>query len=182
MQSTEKDLRKYLAPGWTSFVGTAFFGVVFLFAFAGVLRGNSYAVPAALIMGIMTILASIPPGKKIMDVSDFLDDARKRNELELVLQDFQAASSLCEDRIRMGAKFIYGKNCGVYEYSRLQKVYQYIHKTNWAEDGRELRAVMSDGKTKTLCKLALKGKDDENVKKVILYILLKNQSVTVGYR
>ena len=183
MQNTEKELKKYISQSWTAYIGLAFFGLLFLIGLVSSARGNSSALPALLIFGIFAALASISPIRSIRGISEFLEGARSRNELDAVLLDFETAQSLCGDKIRMGEKYIYGKKTGgIYDYNQIRKVYQYIHKTNFAEDRRELRAETIDGKTKTLCRLALKGKDDENMKQIVMRIFAKNPTVKIGYR
>ena len=48
------------------------------------------------------------------------------------------------------------------------------------EDRRELRAVVA-GKEITLANLPLKGKGDEDLKKVLGFFLMKNPGIHVGY-
>lgn len=97
--------------------------------------------------------------------------------------DFAAAESALNGKLRLGAKYIYRKNrYKLVTYDEIAQVYQYIHKTNFAEDKRELRYKNTDGKTRTLCKLELRGKSDDDVKNILSAILKKNPTVKIGYR
>lgn len=108
-----------------------------------------------------------------------LKEAEQRGELNALWNDYRNAEGYLG--MKLGQRYIVSFNTGVVvRYDEIRNVHQYVHKTNLIEDGRELRAIKTDGETVTLTGLELRGKADEHVQKVIAFLMMKNPSITVG--
>lgn len=103
-----------------------------------------------------------------------------RCELEELWEDYQTAEELLG--MKLGRRYIVSLTTGtVVSYNEIRNVHQYVHKTYFIEDSRALQAVTTGNKTVTLTGLARKGKADEDLKRVIAFLLTRNPSITVGY-
>lgn len=138
----------------------------------------SCAVPLA--MGVIMIWVSVSSRK---DYRKHLERLEQTGEIDRVLQDFATAQPLVGGAVRLGQYYIFGKRQGgAVRYEDIRQVYQHIHKRNFVENSRSLRYVNSQGKTKDLCSLALRGKSDQDVMRIMAVIKAKNPSVHLGYR
>lgn len=104
-------------------------------------------------------------------------------EYAALLADFQSAVPVLKEKVRLGYRYIYVKGKRVFvSYSDICKLYQYVHKTNHAEDRRQLHYLNPKGKKKVLCNLELSGKSDQDVLKIMTFVRAKNPSVHLGYK
>ena len=96
--------------------------------------------------------------------------------------DYQSAISVMKNTLRFGENWIFVRNREqLLQYQEITKIYQYIHKTNFAEDERALKYINAAGKECVLCKLQLNGKSDEDVKQILTILLAKNPYIEIGY-
>ena len=181
MTCTEKDLRNYLHPGITAFIGTMFYGLILLFS---IFTGNTSAMPIGfLVFGGLAALCAIAPFRKISDANAAIDSARITGKADSLLQEFSSGEQFFRDNLRAGEHWLFGRKTGtILEYSNIRQVYQYVHKTNFAEDRRELRAKTIDNKTVTLCRLKVKGADDAELRQFLMKVLSYNPTIQLGYR
>lgn len=108
----------------------------------------------------------------------------EEGELSNVIMDFQKGEKLFGDAVRVGNKYIIGKgtNC-IISYKDIQQIYQYIHKTNYVEDYRSLRAYTNTNiGTTDICQLPRNGAGEQTVRELIMYICTKNPNIKVGYK
>lgn len=96
--------------------------------------------------------------------------------------DFNNGVILADNHIRLGDRYIIGK-CGVtaVNYNEISRVYEYVHKSNYVVDGRQLRIVTKKGRDRILCKLPRKGIPKNELNKIFGIINHHNQSVKFGY-
>lgn len=140
-------------------------------------------------MGIFVVLAGfgallyVPSKKKQVEMKKFLDAAEAEGRIDLILADFQTAGSSFENKVRLGQQWVYGQKMdALIAYSEIVQVYQYVHRTNFVEDRRTLKAKLVSGKTVDVCTLPARGKGDQELKSVIMYMLMKNPNIKVGYK
>lgn len=118
-----------------------------------------------------------------MHVQRYVDALEKNGELGMVLYDFQTSHPLVKDKVRLGARYVYGRGCRrAVSYSDITKVYQYTHSTYFIEDQRSLQYVNAKKRTKKLCSLQLNGKSDRDVAVIMGFIRQQNPSVHLGYK
>lgn len=131
-----------------------------------------------LIMGIFLAaweLAFIFQVKKSLSLVD------KNGDMQILLDDFKNGIQFFKGSLILGQRFIIGKNSGnVLYYSEIIRIYQYIHKTNFVEDMRVLKAVNNKRNVINICALPLRGKGDSELTIAINHILSKNPNVKVG--
>lgn len=119
--------------------------------------------------------------RKSMD--KLINEMTASGEIHAVLQDFSTATSLVNDKIRLGETYVFGKKKdNIVRYTDIRKLYQSIKKRNFVESSRTLDYVGADGNIHTLCDLYLKGKSDEDAAKIMLIVKTKNPNVQLGYK
>ena len=181
-QAGKKSFMKYTS---SVYIGIILIGAFFLFTgLSYVLQESDIAIIIISLLiaaaGVGIIFSQIRNAKKIRN---FVADKEQSGQLPLLLNDFAGSQSLVGDKVRVGREYIFGKKQGVpIAYSQMRQVYQYIKKKNFVENQRELRCVLENGKTVTLCQLKLRGKSDEDVSKIMAFIHYKNPGVHLGYK
>lgn len=174
----EKAFRKYISEGYTSL----YLGPILVLLGGVMFVGETiltYLVGLFLIaMGVYMVYCWFRD-KKQLDRQ--MEAWRNTGAIQGLLAEFQQSAPVFKDTLRLGQTHLFPKGTGkVLTYGELAKVYQYVHKRNFVEDRRELRAVVA-GKEITLANLPLKGKGDEDLKKVLGFFLMKNPGIHVGY-
>ncbi len=174
----KKKLRKYLRPSVGGLVAGGFFlalGIAGLFIAESPLGMLALMALFALICGLSTVL-------KLARLNRKLNDMEAEGRLEQLIGEFEGAKPFLKDAVRLGQTHIFGKRSGnLVPYTDIRRIYQYIHKTNFAEDSRELRATCADGKDYTLCRLPLRGKQSEEVGKIVTIITAIQPGIHIGY-
>lgn len=180
MDSGKKnELKKYLFPP----IGGLLMGIFWLVI--GIAGMGAVAVPGGFLL-VALVFAVISSWKCVADIGRMNEQIKEwedNGRLERVLQEFETGKQFLGDKVRLGPTYIIGKKSGqVYTYDEIKKIYQYVHKTNFAEDQRELRGEMMDGETRMICKLPLHGKGNEELMQVVGLIKVMNPNVQVGYK
>ena len=113
---------------------------------------------------------------------DFIATHQQAGNLDDVAADFAAGKAWFNDRIRTGqtALYIKGVPC-LLDYDDILNLYEYIHKTNYVEDERQLIAVIKGGTKISLCKLKKNGQSNQELLLFLAFLFQKNPDVTVGY-
>ncbi len=107
----------------------------------------------------------------------------REGRLQNVLSDFRDAMDCMGGELRLGQQWIYGKGSGIpYEYGNIIRVYQYVHKTNFAEDSRQLHATLKTGGTATLCDLPVGGAQEQELNRALNIMLHYNPNIQIGYK
>ena len=105
----------------------------------------------AFVVGVWFIFLAVKPFWDYRKMMKFLRDSSIYGDAVI---DFASAKSFVDDRIRLGSKYVFGRNCyAVLRYTDIIKVYQHVRKKNFSEWNRELRADDISGKSWCICKL-----------------------------
>lgn len=128
------------------------------------------------------LLFSDPSGKS--SYKKYLKIAASTGELQRMLNDFAASQSLADDRIRLGAEYIYGKKMGrPLSYAELRKVYPYV--VTGSGCARFLKGVTADGQEHNLCEFIVRtSQKDPHPDEAYIYqvIVTKNPNIYLGYK
>ena len=172
-----KQFKKYMTPyGLGSRILTIVF-LGYLLLFGGIMMSEGEMAWPVLLIYVGGFLLSLIP---LFKASSFFKKVETENTA-LIEADFARAYPFVKGKVRLGEYYVYGKYSGnLVKYSDIVQVYQYIHRTNGFEDQRQLKYVDPNGKTRTLCKLRLKGKSDSEVRDILTIILRKNPNVKIG--
>ena len=104
-------------------------------------------------------------------------------EFEKIEEDFGKAVPKRKDSIRLGEKWVFIKSRGkILPYSEIKQVYQYIHKTNFAEDKRALKYVDLKGRHHILCGLELNDKSNPEMMDIMRVLISHNPTIKIGYK
>ena len=172
------ELKKYLKPSYLYLYASAGFMLIGLFGAAA--SGN---VLILLFLGGVAVLNSLSTIKEINNLSETIKRFTDNGSIERIIEEFKQARSFAGGNLRLGHTHIFGKkSAAILEYKDIAKAYQYIHKTNFAEDRRELRVETQDGKVFSLCKLELRGKADTSVMTILKEMLSQNPGIKIGYK
>lgn len=170
------EMKKYIRPSYVSlYIGAALLLLGIFFA--------TKTNPAVfLLFAMIAVISNLFPISEIIKFNKTMQQLTENGTIERIAEEFQQAKEYADGNLKLGSAHIYGKRSGtVLEYKDIAKAYQYIHKTNFAEDRRELRVATQDGKTISLCKLALRGKADEALMTIIQVMLSHNPGIKIGY-
>ena len=172
------ELKKFIRPSYFYLYTSAVF--LFIGLFFGIATKQ---IVMLLIFGGIAVLNSITTISAIRGYNDLFRRYTDDGSIDRIVKEFQSAQPFAEGRLRMGPYHIFGQKSGtILEYRDIAKVYQYIRKTNFAEDRRELRVVTAGGKTVTLCRLLTGGKSDKTVTEALAVMLAQNPGIRIGYR
>lgn len=182
-----KQLKKYISSANVLHMVLGAFMVVFGGCFLVMLVPDTDEPVVALLMGLfiaamggVIIWAAFSNMRELNNQFRELENAGK---LDRIVEEFNRAEVLVKDKVRLGQNYIFGKGSGrLVRYEEIRQVYQYIKKRNFVEVVRSLKYVDNQGKTRDLCQLQLRGKSDEDVKKIVVAILSKNPMVKIGYK
>ena len=178
---TKRALQAYSRPdGWKMIALGAVFFLIYATAYLVDTSLPVWVNIIFLVMGILLVWQGIAA------YTGFSKQIRKLEAMHTVpdvYTDFAQSSVMIGDRLRLGKRYLFGKNTGhIFEFGEISRVYQYIHKTNGVEDRRELKVKTTRGKELILCRLPLKGKADEDIMNVAAIIKAVNPAVEIGYK
>lgn len=113
--------------------------------------------------------------------NQYLKEKRESGEMGIMVRDYANAEEMAGGNVLMGNEYIFGKG-KLYpvRYEQITRIYQQIHKTNGAEDGRYIIGVFENGNEGQLCDLELKGKSDEDVVRIFTHVRNRNPDVIIG--
>lgn len=132
------------------------------------------------VMGGVVIWSAI---SGMRELNNQFRELESSGQLDRIVEEFNRAEVLVKDKIRLGQNYIFGKGSNrLMRYEEIQQVYQYVKKRNFVETVRTLKCVDRQGKTRDLCQLQLKGKSDEEVKRIVAAIWQRNPGVKIGYK
>jgi len=130
-------------------------------------------------VGLMLLVIALC---SMLDYPRYFQSLEENGQMQWLLQDFSHATSCLNDSLRFGYSCLYAKGQGkLIPYTDIVRVYQYIHKTNFVEDRRELKYINREGKELSLCKLKIRGKSDADVRTIIAMLYAKNPAIQIGY-
>ena len=94
-----------------------------------------------------------------------IEDNGKMRELT---EDFHNGERFFNGRVICGRTYLMSRGAGlILQTENIIKIYPYNRKNGFAGDTRMLRAEMADGKKHDLTFLSMKGKNEEDVKRLI---------------
>ena len=173
-------LRKFMSAYkfWWKVLSVSMIALCVIFVISAI-AGNNVQYGGLVVFLVVLGLSFLPQYKS----KKFYTDMKTRGVLLQVEADFDRAISVLKNNVRLGNNWIFVKGKErLLDYEDITQIYQYIHKTNFVENERAIKYVDKKGKHRVLCKLALRGKSDEEVLKIIGIILSKNPNVKIGYR
>ncbi len=180
----KKKLKKFLSSANSIVIGAILTAVAIPLRLFGIMEAGG--VIGVIVVGIMAAAGVFLLWTGIQDrkkLNQWLDEMEETGRLSLLLREFEGGEKFFGGKLHMGDTYVFGKGAGqVYTYGEITRVYQYIHKRNFVEDNRELRITDAQGKEKTLCAIPLRGKGDEELKKAVIHIALRNPNVKIGYQ
>lgn len=148
----------------------------------------SLGTPLGIVLSLIFIVGGIyfisMGTKSNSNYKKFLSIASSTGELQRILNDFASSQSMADDRIRLGAEYIYGKKMGrPVQYTELRKVYPHI--VSGSSCARYLKGVTADGQEHNLCEFIVKTSEktphpDESA--IYQCILARNPNVHLGYK
>lgn len=177
-ENKKEELKKYLYPSKLPLVGGGAFVII------GLVGMGVAASPVGvfILCCIVAFIISAPTLITIHNLSSAIETFETDEKLSDVLEEFENSQDVFHNALRVGAEYMFGKEMGtIIKYKDISNIYQYVHKTNLVEDKREIRVVKVNGEEIKLCKLSLKGKSDNELKALMIYILEKNPKIQIGY-
>lgn len=169
-------------PNWIVNLQKLFLGGIVVSAVFAVIE--SFAIAFVVIFGAGLLVVSLDKwniSRKRKALLSKLRELEAWGELDELWKDYSETEVFLG--MKMGRKFIISTVTGVIvRYDEIRNLHQYIHRTNFIEDGRSLRVVTVNGKILNLTNLELRGKADEDLKKALVFMIMKNPAITVGYR
>lgn len=103
--------------------------------------------------------------------------------LDAALTDFRDAADYLGGNLRLGQYWAFGKGAITpLAYGDMVRVYQHVHKTNFAEDGRTLIVITTSGDTRRVCELPLGGTGDQELNRALTFLLSRNPNIQIGYK
>lgn len=132
-----------------------------------------------LLLGLFLVAVGV---HALMDYPQYIQSLKNSGQIPQIYQDFSTAQSVYQDKLRFGRYGLFARNHGkIIFYNDITRVYQYIHRTNFVEDRRELKFINRKGHELTLCPLKTRGRSDEDMHLIVAMLLQKNPSIQVGY-
>ena len=190
----EKEMLKYVRYSIVQIIFIAPLGLGMSIFFIGaafheILSGRSiFAFFLALFIGLLFVAAVFVP---LIDYREMINFLKNNNIYAEAVFDFSSAIPFLNDRIRLGNRYIFGRNfCVVLRYSDIHRIYQYVRRVHLTERNRELHAVDNSGKVWSLCKLKvhseflpMKNKiSDKELIEVLSFMLYKNRKIVIGHQ
>lgn len=177
VKSALNEIKQYLRPTYTYLVIGVFFLSIGIYSLTlGEPTGALVCIILAAIFSLGTVFI-------IRGYNDQIKKLREEEKTASLVKDFLNAETFFDDTLRIGESYIFGKRSGkILEPRNIVKAYQYIHKTNFAEDRRRLRVDTADGKTVDIGRLKLRGKSDEELLRALALLTTRNPDIRIGYK
>lgn len=91
----------------------------------------------------------------------------REDSLAGVLYDFRNGDKFLNDRLIRGENYIMSRGAGkILRAAEVVRLVDYRKKNGFAGDTRQLLAEMSDGKKYDLTYISMKGRDEEDIKRL----------------
>ena len=125
----KRELLSYSRPdAWKMIV----LGAVFFLIYAAV-----YFVDTSLPVWVNIVFLVMGVLLVVLGITGYTGFSRQIRNLEAlhtvpdVYADFAQSTSMIGDRLRIGKRYLFGKNTGhIFEFGEISRIYQYIHRTN----------------------------------------------------
>lgn len=179
-QQYKQDFVKFLKPRGMLFLVLLGIMMLMFAVFMILTEAPIFAFILFLAVGVMLVYLGL---RTLFQYPGYIRALDGSGYMMQILQDYAHANGVLKNQLRFGAYYLFAKGQGkVLVYTDVARVYQYIHRTNFVEDRRELRYVDREGKEGTLCRLKCRGKSDADLHIIIGMLLQKNPSLQVGYK
>lgn len=174
------ELKKYIKPSSSIiFLGA---GLLAVAIWCGFNTTFPYLI-AFIILGLLGGFLAYTGITSIRDVDRMIQMYTENGTIDQIVDEFQNARSFAKGNLCLGETYVFGKKKGkILSYEDITRVYQYVHKTNFIEDNRELRVDTRGNGTVSLCGLSLRGKSDDELKEIVTMMYLHNQQIRIGYK
>lgn len=164
--------------GFLTFLG----GIILIGGIASLFTPLGIVLSLLFIIGGALMLNEARKGNS--NYKKFLKIAESTGEMQRILNDFAASQSLADDRIRLGAEYIYGKQMGrPVSYAELRKVYPHV--VTGTSCRRFLKGITADGAEHNLCDFIVRKSEKEphpDESYIYQIIVNKNPNVYLGYK
>ena len=178
-EQMKKEFTKFLKPRGN--VSMIVLSVIMILTAAIMFAGGApFLIP--LFIAAVAVMILVLSLRSLLDYPQYIQALEQNGQMQWILQDYSQAQRMLNNDLRFGRYYLYAKGQGnVIAYNDIVRVYQYIHRTNFVEDRRELKYVNKNGAELTLCKLKLRGKSDADLRMVIGMLYQRNPALQVGY-
>ncbi len=161
MEMEKKELIEYLRTFdivlLAMFIVLGIIGLVTLIA-VGV-QGVMFLIPA--------VIALINWLGKYNEAAGLVRKLETQGTLTEVLYEFKNGDKFLNGRVIRGENYIMSRGSGkVLRTAEITKLIDYRKKNGFAGDTRQLRAEMSDGKSYDLTYISMKGRDEEDIRRL----------------
>lgn len=162
MESAEKELIGYLR-----IFDIILFAMFILFGIVGIITLVFVGIP-----GIMFIIPACAAFAnwlgKYNEAASCVNRFKKDGTIDCVTDDFRNGERFLNGRVIRGERYLMSRGSGtVFRLDDVVKVYDRTKQNGFAGDTRILLAETRDGKTHELTFLSMKGKDDEDIRRLI---------------
>jgi len=104
-------------------------------------------------------------------------------KMDKALSDFENGERLFDCGLIVGEYFLISQKAQVaLEYSEIRQIYQVITRKGGMERYRDLVMITTNGRKLNIADLRRKGGSDQELKKFLIYVLIKNPAVKIGIR
>lgn len=182
-QNNKQALLEYLSP--TKKEKVTFIVISILFVIAGLTnairaREGQFGI-FLLFLGIAAAVSS-PLVWKLYSLRRRIGEIEVNGQLPLTVKEFTEGKPMLDDALRLGKSMMFGRGMGtIVEYRELNRVYQYIHRTNGVLDRRALKVRFTDDSERYLCTLPRRRPDNAELLAVLAIIQASNPSVHFGF-
>lgn len=161
LESRRKELIEYLRT-----FDIVLFAMFLVFGIIGLVTVIVVGVPGLMFI-IPAAVAFFNWLGKYMEASGLVGKLEKEGEIDRVLSDFKNGEKFLGGRLIRGDFYIMSRGTGkVLKLSEVARISDHRKKNGFAGDSRQLLAEMEDGRNYELTYLSLKGKDDEDIKRL----------------
>ena len=183
LTDSEQEMLKYVrysVLGATVFI--IFMGIPVLFAVALLfcIQGKN-SIPVLLmcwLLDLWMLYSLFTPFREYKKMTSYLKDSGIYYE---AVTDFSSAQSFLNDNIRLGGKYIFGKNsCTVIRYADICRLYQEVVSANDTERSRHLMALDTSGKKWILCALDVQDENQPGLSDVLSFLQGRNSRIVIG--
>ena len=178
-EQMKKEFTNFLKPRGN--VSMMVFSVIMILI-AALIYADGAPILLSLFIAAVGVIMLVLALRSLLDYPQYIQALEQNGQMQWILQDYSQAQCMLNNDLRFGRYYLYAKGQGnVIAYNDIVRVYQYIHRTNFVEDRRELKYVNKNGAELTLCKLKLRGKSDADLRMIIGMLYQRNPALQVGY-
>ena len=161
METEKKELIRYLRT-----FDIVLFAMFIVLGIIGLVTVIVVGIPGIMFL-IPACIAFINWLGKYNEAAGLVRKFEKEGSLTNVLYDFRNGDRFLNGRLIRGENYIMSMGSGrVLRTAEVTRLIDYRKKNGFAGDTRQLRAEMADGKTFDLTYISMKGKDEEDIRRL----------------